>query len=179
MADQESLTTEERQLLDQIDRDADSPRGDLRRRHYIQALAALGLLGSGARELYRRRLLRDLPSLRISEIAQGAEREFSWRPDPDEVAEGALEAGGYSALVALASVGGENRAVDHPLLTLATAGISLFQTVSSARQLVDQLGEGRSDAYTSIDTILSASTFSLMVPETIRAIRHLVGEDDE
>ena len=175
MADEDRLNKEERKLLEQID--SVGRRGDVRRRHYIQALAAIGLLGSGARELYRRRLLGDLPSLQIS--GGGRQSEFSWHPDPEEVAEGAVEAGGYSALLALASIGGEDRAVDHPLLTLATAGVSLFQSVTSAHQLVDQLGEGRSDAFSSIDAILSASTFTLMLPETVRAIRHLIDGDEE
>lgn len=174
MAETDQDIEDREELLDDIERYFEGHRNDVERRHWVQALAMVGLLGSGARELYRSEVLRALPSLRYrSGGLEGEEWELSWHPNPENVPEGLSEASGYAALLALASVGGDKRADRHPLLSMATAGLSVFQAVSTLRGLVKELESGSVDAFSSIDTIVSASTVPLVLPEAVRAIKGL------
>jgi hypothetical protein len=164
------------QLLDQIEEYFEAHRGDLERRHWMQAIAALGLLESGSRELYRNGVLRALPSLRYLRGTEGeAPWDLSWHPEPDDVPDGVTDAGGYALLLALAAAGGEKRAEEQPYLSIATAGLSFMQAAGALGELIDELEAGRVDAFSSIDTILSASTVPLVLPEAIRAVRGLFG----
>lgn len=166
------------QLLDQIERYFESHRGDLERRHWVQAIAALGLLESGSRELYRGEVLRALPSLRYRRGDAGDRPwDLSWHPDPEEVPDGVTDAGGYALLLALAAAGSERRADDQPYLSIATAGLSCLQAAGALGELIDELEAGHVDAFSSIDTILSASTVPLVLPEAVRAVRGLLGGD--
>ena len=179
MADQEAPNRQLDELLESIDPEGGQHRGDTRRRHYIQAIAALGLISSSARGLSGRIGRRRLPPMPLDGADEPSAGELSWPSSLEELPEGAAEAGGYSALLALASIGGQRRAADHPLLSIATAGVSILQTVVSGRELLDELSGGEVDAFSSIDAILSASTLPLVLPEAIRAVRQLVDEREE
>lgn len=166
------------ELLERIERYFESHRGDLERRHWVQAIATLGLLESSSRELYRSEILRALPSLRYLRGADGEEPwDLSWHPDPEEVPEGVTDAGGYAALLALSGIGDERRAESQPFLSIAAAGLSVMQASNALRELIGELERGEVDAFSSIDTILSASTVPLVLPEAVRAVRELLGRD--
>ena len=162
-------------LIDRLEAEIEAYRGDRQRRHWVQVLGTLGLVGSGARELYRRKYLESLPSLRHRSKEGVGEWEMSWHPERDQVPEGAAQAGGYALLVALASAGGPRRASEHPLVSLAAAGLSLIQAGSSLKRLVDELEQGEVDVASSIDTVLTASTVPLTIPEAFRALKNVIG----
>ena len=168
------LTEREEELLDRIETYLGEHRDDLERRHWVQALASLGFVGCGARELYRRDVLKALPSLhyRSDEAADGW--EASLHPSRETVPESLAGASGFAVLAALASAGSRRRAADRPLLSIATAGASLLQAVGAAGRLVDELERGEVDALSSIETILSASTVPLVLPAALRAVRGLL-----
>lgn len=169
------LTEREEQLLDRVEEYFGEHRDDLERRHWVQALGTLGLFSSGTRELYRREVLESLPSLRYRAGDDEEHWRASWRPNREALPETLSGTSGFAALVALASIGGERRAAEQPLLSLATAGVSLVQAVRSTARLVEELEAGDVDASSSIETILSATAVPLVLPEAIRALRKLVG----
>lgn len=173
----EALSRRERELVEKLESSLGKHRDDLERRHWIQALAALGLLGAGSRELYRRDLLGALPEVRYSARSDAEPWEATWHPNPDTLSDGLSSGGGFAALLLLASVGSQGRSRDQPVLSLATAGMSLFQAATSAQRLVAQLQSGDVDAFASIETILSASTVPLAVPEAVRAVRGMLFGD--
>jgi hypothetical protein len=173
------LDREEREeLLGRLRDHYEVHRSDRRRRRWVQAIATLGLVGAGARELYRERLLERLPSVTYRSVPnEGARWEVDWEPSADQVPEGATDAGGYAALLALATIGGGRRAEQQPLLSVATAGLSAFHAATSFRELFDDLKAGRVDGFSGIDTILSAATVPLTMPEAVRAARGLLGRE--
>lgn len=170
------LTDREEQLIDRVEEYFGEHRDDLERRHWVQALGTLGLFSSGTRELYRREVLETLPSLRYRTGDEEERWRPSWRPDREALPETLSGTSGFAALVALASIGGDRRAAEQPLLSLATAGVSLVQAVRSAARLVEEFDAGDVDASSSIETILSATAVPLVLPEAIRAVRKLVGK---
>ncbi len=173
---QSSVVEHETESLDRRKRDR-RRAGDRRRRRWIQLLALLGLLQSGAREMYRAQLIDALPSLRYVTLPEEGRWDLVWKPEGDEIPEGATGLGGYGALLALASVGDERRAERQPWLSVATAGLSVAHAATSFRELVGELEEGRVDAFSSFDAIVSAATVPLVLPEAVRALRELVGRE--
>ncbi|MFB6350166.1 MAG: hypothetical protein ABEN55_08065, partial [Bradymonadaceae bacterium] len=174
----EEVDAAREELLEDIERYFESHRGDLQRRHWVQAIATLGLLESGSRELYRSEVLRALPSLRYRRGGDGEKPwDLSWHPDPTDVPDGVTDAGGFAALLTLAGIGDERRADSQPFLSIALAGLSVMQASNSLRELIGEMERGEVDAFSSIDTILSASTVPLVLPEAIRAVHGLLGGD--
>jgi len=171
----EEWSRRERNLVERVESKLGEHRDDLERRHWIQALGALGLVGAGSRELYRRDVLRALPDVRYRSESEIGEWEASWRPNRDRLPEGVSSAAGFAALVALASVGSRRRAAEQPYLSLATASLSLLQATGSVQRLVEDLRRGDVGAFSSVESILGAATVPLAIPEAARAIRNLFG----
>jgi hypothetical protein len=173
------LDREEREeLLGRLRDHYEVHRADRQRRRWVQAIATLGLVGAGARELYREQLLEQLPSVEYRRGPNdGVRWEVDWEPSADEVPAGATDAGGYAALLALATIGGARRAEQQPFLSFATAGLSALHAATSFRELFDDLKTGRIDGFSGIDTILSAATVPLTMPEAVRAAQGLLGRE--
>lgn len=174
--------TVERQLSEieeeRREREHDS---DLRRRRAIQGLSALGLLGAGAREAYRREFLDALPDARLVFDRDTRHLETSLAPDR-EVLDGAVaETSAHAAAMILSAVGGRRRADEAPWLSLASAGFMAFRAVAAGRRVLRGLDEGHLDVFSAIDAVTSAAAVPLAVPEAMRAVGGLLdgGGDGE
>lgn len=170
------LAERREEVLERVEAYFGEHRDDLERRHWVQALGTVGLLGSGTRELYRRELLDAFPSARYQRNAEEPRWAMSWEPNRETLPETLSGASGFAVLVALAAIGSERRAEEQPLLSVLTAGASLFQAAGSVRRLAEDLERGDIDALASIETILSASTVPLVLPEAVRAVRKWIGQ---
>lgn len=162
-----------RQLVEIEDADEErAHRGDRARRRAIQSLSVLGLLGSGARELYRREYLDALPTARY--LLEDKRAETTLHPSRDRFDGNISQAALQAASVALSVIGGERRARQNPWMSIASTGLLALAAVSSGRQLLEDLEEGHLDVFTTVDAVSSAAALPLAVPEALRAIRGLL-----
>lgn len=176
--------------LTEIDEDRDH-RADMRRRRTVQGLAAVGLLSAGAREAYRRDVLRSLPSARF--LLQSANPQvdeedrragaaildaYRWqttmRPSLESVHGSAVVTSSHAAAIALSAAGGERRAQENPWLSIASAGFSAIHALAVGRQVLEDLDDGHLDIFTALNAVASIAAVPLTVPEAVRAMRGLL-----
>lgn len=164
----------ERQLveIEEAERDREHA-GDLRRRRAIQGLSTIGLLGAGARELYRREYLKALPTARFHIGGEAREVNTTLHPKRDSVGGGVGQTSVHAAAVAMSAIGGPKRAEQRPWLSVASAGFLAISAVVSGRQLLDELENGELDVFTTLDVATTAAALPLAIPEAMRAIRGL------
>lgn len=151
-------------------------RSDLRRRRAIQGLSALGLLGAGAREAYRREFLDALPDARLVFGDDARHLETTLNPGRDAFDATVTETAAHAAAMILSSVGGKRRCEESPWLSIAAAGFMAFRAVSVGRRVVRSLDDGHVDAFGAVDAIVSAAAVPLALPEAMRAVKSLLGE---
>jgi hypothetical protein len=136
----------------------------------LLATAALSLIG-----LYQIGILKRLPEPRLPHFNAGqvnrSAEAYRWLETPDAF----LGLGSYAATMALAAMGGPDRAKKHPWIPLALAAkvgldavLAGFQVLMQARKL---------HTYCSWCLLTSAATFGslpLVVPEARAALRRLL-----
>jgi hypothetical protein len=164
----------ERQLTEIAEaKNARDHASDVRRRRAIDGLSVIGLLGDGARELYRREYLKALPTARYRMDNASDHWETTMSPKRDSVSGGIAGTSANAAAMALGAVGGERRAEEHPWLSVASAGFLTLRAVLAGRQLLEELEDGELDVFTTFNAVTTAAAVPLAVPEAVRAIRGL------
>lgn len=157
------------ELVDEADHDSDR-----RRRRWLQGLSTAALMGSGARELYRREVLASLPTARYVLRSEEHEWRTTLHPEHETVPEDISEVSAHAATLALSSVGGRRRAQEQPWLSIAAAGLAAFHAYNSGRQLFDELERGELDAFSAVNAIVGAASVPLTLPEAARAVKKLL-----
>lgn len=146
---------------------------DVRRRRAIEGLSVIGLLGGGARELYRREYLKALPTARYRMGEDARRWETTMQPKLETVTGGVAETSANAAAVALSAIGGDRRAEENPWLSVASAGFLTLRAVLAGRQLIEELEDGELDVFTTLNVATTAAAVPLAIPEAVRAIRGL------
>ncbi len=93
-----------------------------------------------------------------------------------EIPDGILAIGNYTATAALAAMGGMYRAERQPWIPLAMAAKIGFDAYQSARLFINQVTQQKVlCSYCILADVMTLASIPLAVPETIAAIKHLIG----
>lgn len=148
--------------------------GFLPQRRAVVGLSLVAISAMGLISLYQMGVLKHLPQPRLPRVdsdrvdaSPAAYQRFS---TPDAV----LGLSSYAATMALAEMGGTDRARRHPWMPLALAGKVLFDVGQMLRMLRDQWIKEKAFCFWSLLT--AASTFltaGFVVGEAREAMRHL------
>ena len=152
----------------------ESDDANMRRRRGVAALALVAAGAMGVIALYQLGIMKHLPepSLRLldADTVDASPDAYRWLDMPDSV----LGFGSYAAPLALASIGGPNRAERSPWLPLALAAKVGIDAAQAGRLAVVQWTRNR--AFCSYCLVAAAATFAtvpLVVPEARAALRHM------
>jgi hypothetical protein len=150
------------------------PAGFLKQRRAVVGLSLVAIGAMGLISLYQMGVIKHLPEPRLTKLdadrvdaSPEAYKRFS---TPDAV----LGLGSYAATMALAEMGGTDRARRHPWIPLALAGKVLFDVGQMLRMIRDQWTKEKAFCFWSLLT--AAATFvtaGCVVGEAREAVRHL------
>ena len=145
---------------------------DLRRRRGIVGLSLVASASMGLIALYQTGVIRHLPEPPLpgldADKVNGSAQAYELFAVPDAI----LGLGSYTATMALAAIGGTDRAKDLPLIPLALAAKVAFDVANAARLTVDQWTKHR--AFCLWCLIAATATFAmvpLVIPEAMAAGR--------
>lgn len=145
---------------------------DLRRRRWIVGLSLVGTAAAQAVSLYQTGILRRLPDLpsryfdatRVDASPYGYKRMQT----PD----GLLMLASYAVTAALAGAGGKDRARDTPVLPIALAAKTLYDSVTALRLAREEWNDNKAFCgYCQSATVASLASAVLAMPEAARAVR--------
>jgi len=144
----------------------------MRRRRGIVALSLVSSAAMGAIALYQTGIIEHLPDLPLpradADKVDASAEAYSRFDTPDAI----LGLGSYAATMALAAMGGADRATETPWVPLAMAGKIAFDVANAARLTIDQFVKQK--AFCTLCLTAAAATFAMLplaVPETVEAIR--------
>jgi hypothetical protein len=146
----------------------------LRRRRGVAGLALTAAGSMGLISLYQVGIIKHLPDPPLpyfdsDKVDAGAEA-YSKLSMPDAP----IGLGSYAATLALAAMGGEDRATERPWIPLALAAKVVLDAVQAGKLTVDQWTKHRAFCFWCL--IAAGATFTtvpLVIPETRVALRHL------
>jgi len=143
-----------------------------RRGAVAASLVSIGSLGVIA--LYQMGVIPHVPEPPLlgfdADKVNGSAQAYAMLSIPD----GILGIGSYAATMALAAMGGPDRAEQRPWIPLALAAKAAFDAAQAAKLSVDQMTNYR--AYCSwciLTTAATATTAALVIPEALAALRQL------
>ncbi len=154
----------------------ESQDADLQRRRRVVALSLVAAGAMGVVALYQMGITKHipeppLPKLDADKVDASAEA-YQMLETPDAV----LGFGSYAATMALAAMGGIDRAERQPWLPLALAGKVAIDVAQAGRLTIDQWTKHR--AFCAWCLLAAGATFAmapLVVPEARAALRHMAG----
>jgi hypothetical protein len=149
---------------------------DLDRRRQIIGLSMLGAAIGEAISLYQTGVIDQLPTVPGSFFdankVDASEYAYSRFNSPD----GPLMTINYGMTGWLASMGGQNRAQEQPLIPLAMGAKLLFDAVLTLELAREEWAEnGAFCEYCQVATLASLASLAIAVPEVINAFQHLLG----
>ena len=156
-------------------RKGDTP--DLNRRRQIVGLSMLGAAIGEAITLYQTGVIDQLPSLPGSFFdankVDASDYAYSRFNSPD----GPLMTINYGFTAWLASMGGENRAQDQPLVPLAMGAKLLFDAVLTAELAREEWKDNKALCeYCQVATLASFASLAIAAPEIATAFQTLTGQ---
>jgi uncharacterized membrane protein len=167
------LGTTPRKLREQIRTDESGP---MRLRRGTVAVSLFGIATMAATTLLQMGLVRRLPDPPVgnfdTEKVNLSDEAFSYGgPDsPINILAHALN-------IVLAAIGGPDRAREHPWLPLLAAAVEAPQSAVAAKYLFYQMPEVDRAwcPYCILDALAHFATLGLVLPEAVKAARHLLG----
>lgn len=164
--------------LSQYLRKGDDP--DLRRRRWVIGLSVLGTTAGQLVALYQTGIIKHLPDppprglwgLFDSDRVDASEYAYSRFSSPDAP----LMILTYGATAWLAAAGGPDRPRNAPLLPVAMAAKTLYDSATTVKLAREEWQENRAFcAYCQAATLASFASVAFALTEAIRAVRHLTG----
>lgn len=164
---------EPKQLSQEL-REGSSP--DLNRRRQIIGLSMLGASIGEAITLYQTGVIDQLPSLPGSFFdankVDASDYAYSRFNSPD----GPTMTINYGVTAWLASMGGENRAREQPLIPIAMGAKLLFDAFLTAELAREEWKDNKAFCeYCQVATLASFASLAIAVPEIQEAFRNLAG----
>ncbi len=149
---------------------------DLTRRRLIVGLSMLGATMAEAVSLYQVGVIEELPDLPLPGIDSNKVDASDYAYRNFDTPDGFMMLANYSITALLAGAGGANRAVQAPLLPIATAAKTLFDSIIALRLARIEWQENEAFcAYCQVATLCSLASFALSLPEASRAVQILFG----
>lgn len=151
---------------------------DLTRRRWIIGLSLVGSTMAKIVSLYQTGIISRLPDPPIpyfdSDRVDAADYAYSRFQTPD----GLMMLANYAVTAWLAGAGGQDRARQNPLLPIAMGAKILFDSGSALKLAQEEWRDTKAlCTYCQIATLASLVSLGLAAPETIRAVRALLGYD--
>jgi Vitamin K epoxide reductase family len=149
---------------------------DLERRRWIVSLSMVGAAMGAVVGMYQTGILRRLPSLPTelfdAERVDASDYAYSRLQTPD----GLLMVATYAFTAILAGAGGRDRARDHPVLPLALAAKTLYDSYVAIKLGREEWQDNRALCdYCQTATLASLASAGLALPEAVEAARTLLG----
>jgi uncharacterized membrane protein len=138
----------------------------------LTTMAALGVI-----VLYQVGIIAHVPEPNLpgfdADKVNGSDQAYELLATPD----GILGLGSYTATMALAAMGGQNRAEEQPWIPLALAAKVLVDAAQSTRLTIDQVTKQRALClWCLVTTAATYATVPLAIPEARAALRTLRGK---
>ncbi|SFP96865.1 vitamin K epoxide reductase family protein [Hymenobacter arizonensis] len=150
---------------------------DLTRRRWIIGLSLFGTAMGQIVSLYQTGIIKHLPdppphSLFNADKVDASTYAYKRMATPDAL----LMVVNYGITAALASAGGEHRAIQSPLLPVAMGVKTLIDTGTAVKLGQEEWQENKAlCAYCQVATIASIASVVLAAPELIKAVKQLFG----
>jgi hypothetical protein len=164
---------------DQLSRELREGDGsDLERRRWIVGLSLVGVAMGAVVGLYQTGVLRRLPSL-PSDLFDAARVDASdYAYSRLQTPDGLLMIASYAFTAILAGAGGRDRARDHPVLPLALAAKTLYDSYVAIKLGREEWQENEALCdYCQTATLASLASAGLALPEAVEATRTLLDGD--
>lgn len=159
------------QLSDELRNDTGET---LARRRRVVGLSLLAAGSMGVITLYQMGIIAHLPEPPLpgldADKVDASEEAYAKLATPDA----ALGLGSYAATLALAAMGGKDRATTQPWIPLALAAKVAFDTLQAGQLTIEQMTKHK--AFCSWCLLASVATFAtvpLVIPEARAALAHL------
>ncbi|MBD1915237.1 MULTISPECIES: vitamin K epoxide reductase family protein [Cyanophyceae] len=158
-------------------RNGSSP--DLERRRQIIGLSMLGAAIGEVITLYQTGVVKELPSLPGSFFdankVDASEYAYSRFNSPD----GPLMTINYGITAWLASMGGENRGREQPLIPVAMGAKLLFDALLTTELAREEWAENEALCeYCQVATLATFASLAIAIPEITTAVQTLMGKTD-
>ncbi len=149
--------------------------GDLTRRRGVTALTLTAMGALGVVTLYQMGLLKHVPEPPLpgldADAVDAAPEAYQLLSMPD----GVLGIGSYAVTMALAAMGGSDRAKEQPWIPLALAAKAVVDSGNAARLSWDQWSKHRAFcSWCMVAAVATWASLPLVVPEARSALRHLL-----
>ena len=157
-------------------REGDDP--DLNRRRWVVGLSLLGAAMGQVVSLYQTGIIKHLPdpppqSLFDSDKVDASDYAYKRFDTPD----GLPMIASYAITGLLAGAGGPDRPRNTPLLPIAMAVKTLYDTGLAAELAREEWQDNKAlCAYCQVATLASAASLALAMPEAMRAVQGLLGD---
>lgn len=158
---------------EQLSRDLREGKGKfLRRRRGVVGLSLISMGSMALVALYQMGILKRVPEPRLRGIdadkVNGSPQAYSLFKMPDAV----LGIGSYAATMALASMGGEDRASEYPWIPLAMAAKAGLDALNAAKLTFDEATKYKAFcSWCLLATAATLATVPLVVPEARAAVK--------
>jgi uncharacterized membrane protein len=154
--------------------------GDLARRRWTLGLSFVGVGAGMIVGLYQMGVLRRLPDLPVRGFdatkVDASDYAYKRLQTPD----GLLMVASYAVTAILAGAGGRDRAREQPLVPIALAAKTLYDTGTALKLAQEEWDENQAlCGYCQAATLASIASVALALPEAVRAVDALLqGADD-
>lgn len=149
---------------------------DLRRRRWVVGLSLLGVAMGQIVALFQTGIVRHLPDPPVgpfdSDRVDASDYAYKRLQMPDAI----LMIGTYAVTAGLAAAGGRDRAETAPLLPVAMAAKTVFDTATNLKLAREEWGENQAlCTYCQVATVVSLVSVVLALPEAAHGARRLLG----
>jgi uncharacterized membrane protein len=153
---------------------------DLTKRRWIVGLSLVGAAMGAAVALYQTGIITKLPDPPLpyidSDRVDASDYAYSRLDSPDAP----MMLINYGVTALLASIGGKNRFKDKPLVPIALAVKTLFDSALALELGREEWKEQKAFcAYCQVATLASLASVTLAAPEAVKAARNLFGNNRE
>ncbi|MBD2090806.1 vitamin K epoxide reductase family protein [Microcoleus sp. FACHB-1515] len=150
---------------------------DLSRRRLIIGLSGVGALMGEAVSLYQVGMIKELPDPPIPLIDSSKVDASNYAYKRFDTPDGFMMVTNYSITALIAAAGGMNRATQNPILPIALAIKTFFDSALALWLAREEWDENQAFcAYCQVATLCSIVSFALAIPEALAATRYMLGK---
>ena len=151
--------------------------GDLTRRRQVLGLSTVGVAAGVIVGLYQTGILKHLPDLPLPRLDADRVDASDYAYKRMQTPDGLMMIVSYGITACLAGAGGKDRARTLPLVPLSMAAKVLGDAFFAVQLGREEWGENKAVCwYCQSATLASLASAALVLPEAVRAARHLLGK---
>ncbi len=146
-------------------------------RRWVVGLSMASVASMGLITLYQLGILKHLPEPPLPRLDADKVDASADAYAMFELPDGILGLGSYAATMALAAMGGQDRAQEQPWIPLALAAKVAFDTFQAGRLTPNQVNKQHAFcSWCLLAAVSTALTVPLVIPEAYAALRQLLGK---